>query len=47
MLTKIIIVLIFTFGVTMLGGPIFIDSGSVYGAISNSTGKGRLGKYSE
>jgi hypothetical protein len=35
-------VLIFTFGVTMLGGPIFIDSGSVYGAISNSTVKGGL-----
>ena len=26
----------------MLGGPIFIDSGSVYGAISNSTVKGGL-----
>ena len=42
MLTKIIIILIFTFGVTMLGGPIFIDSGSVYGTISNSTVKGGL-----
>ena len=42
MLTKFIIILVFTFGVTMLGGPIFIDSDSIYGAISESTVKGGL-----
>src|ERR671939_363895 len=42
MITRFIILLILTFGVTMIGGPIFINSDSVYGANSKSTVKGGL-----
>ena len=47
MITKFIIILALTFGVTMIGGLILIDSDSVYGTVSESPGKGRLGRYSE
>ena len=48
MITKFIVILVLTFGVIMIGGPIFIDSDSVYGAISKSTVKGGLvgGRFS-
>ena len=42
MITRFIIILILTFGVTMIGGPIFINSDSVYGANSKNTVKGGL-----
>jgi len=42
MITKFIIMLVLAFGVTMIGGPIFIGSESVHGAISKSTVKGGL-----
>src|SRR5437763_558415 len=42
MKTRFIIILILTFGVTMIGGPSFVDSDSVYGAISKGTVKGGL-----
>ena len=42
MVTKFIIILFLTFGVTMIGGPIFINSNSVYGVSSKSTVKGGL-----
>ena len=42
MITGFIIILVLTFGVTMIGGPIFINSHSIYGTISKSTVKGGL-----
>ena len=42
MITKFIIILALTFGVTMIGGLILIDSDSVYGTVSESTVKGGL-----
>ena len=42
MITKFIIILVLTFGVIMIEGPIFINNNSVYGAISKSTVKGGL-----
>lgn len=42
MLTMFIIILVITFGVTMLGEQIFIDGDSVYGATSKTTVKGGL-----
>lgn len=42
MITKFIIILALTFGVTMIGGLIFIGSDSVYGTISKGTVKGGL-----
>ena len=42
MIPKFIIILALTIVVTMIGGLIFIDSDSVFGAISKSTAKGGL-----
>ncbi len=42
MITKFTIILVLIFGVIMIGGPIFIVSDPVYGAISKATVKGGL-----